>query len=94
LDRQSLSENDFWSKITEAHYPLWGNGPAADGDGRQPSLKGDCLYTVAILATERYSQAVESVEFEAQFLKKGTIHHLKKIARHFYSPTRTAIPTE
>ena len=94
LDRQSLSEHDFWSKMTMAHYPLWGNGLAAEGDGRQPSLKGDCLYTAAILATERYSQAVEFAESEAQFLKKGTIHHLKKIVRHFYGPTRTALPTE
>ncbi len=37
---------------------------------------------------------MESAEFEAQFLKKGTIHHLKKIVRHFYIPTRTALSTE
>jgi hypothetical protein len=76
----------FWSKTSDAHYPLGGNGLSDTGDSKQPTQKGDCLYTVAILATERYSQVVDAVEYETQFLKQGTINQLKKIVQHFYDP--------
>jgi hypothetical protein len=91
LGQRTISESVFWSKTFDAHYPLGGNGLSDTGDRKQPTQKGDCLYTAAILATERYSQVVDAVEYETQFLKQGTINQLKKIVQHFYDPAR---PTE
>ena len=83
-----ISENVFWSKMSEVHYPLEGNGLADIGDGKHPIQTGDCLYTVAILATESYSQVAVDAEYEAQFLKKGTILQFRNIVQHFHAPAR------
>ena len=89
LGEHTISEDVFWSKISDTHFPLWGNGLVDTGESKQPTQKGDCLYTAAILATERYSQVVDAVEYETQFLKQGTINQLKKIVQHFYDPARS-----